>query len=116
MVLHDLVWPWYGLGMALYGLVWPCMALLWSHMALYGLLWQNIGFFAVIDPNSFGLVVSVSYVNVMHNRKIKYFYGYFCTFTFLNSVLWADAEFVKKINMNSNIRNIYLLRLNCLSI
>ena len=29
--------------------------LLWSCMAFYGLLWQNIG---VIDPNSFGLVYS----------------------------------------------------------
>ena len=66
MVLHGLLLSY----MAFYGLIWPCMVLyglVWFYMAFYGLSWQNIdliglvslvsSFLAVIDPNSFGLVL-----------------------------------------------------------
>ena len=57
------------------------LAFLWSLMAFYGLLWQNIdfiglvwSFFAVIDPNSFGLVQIAQ-----RNYEFK------CTYRKLNS-------------------------------
>ena len=36
-----------------------CVALCGLFMALFGLLWQNMSFLVVIDPNSFGLVVKL---------------------------------------------------------
>ena len=51
--------------MAFYGLLWPFMAFYGHIIVFYGLSWQNIdliglvpSFLAVIDPNSFGLVIN----------------------------------------------------------
>ena len=55
MVLSGLVWPWPCVFPS--DLAWPCVTqcgLVWPCMALYGIL-QSI--LAVIDPNSFGLVL-----------------------------------------------------------
>ena len=53
VTLCGLVGPY----VALCGLMWPCVALcglIWSHMVFYG---RISSFLAVIDPNSFGLVL-----------------------------------------------------------
>ena len=47
MAFDGLVWPFYGL-------IWPLYGFLWQNIDLIGLVWS---FLAVINPNSFGLVV-----------------------------------------------------------
>ena len=75
--------------MAFYGLIWPFMAT--YVIVFYGLSWQNIdlsglvlSFLAVIDPNSFGLVLFkiskfdlnlVSFLNYHHTlNNIRWYY------------------------------------------
>ena len=71
MVLNCRVW----LCMAVFGRVWPCMAVYgrdWPCMVFFDLVWflYTCGlispFFAVIDPNSFGLVYqnTASFINL----------------------------------------------------
>ena len=48
--------------MAFFGLTWPFYVLLWQNINLIGLL---SSFLAIIDPNSFGLVIS-NPVNIFH--------------------------------------------------
>ena len=60
MAFYGCVWP----SVAVYGRVWPFMAVYGLVWSFYGLKWHFVvfigrilSFLAVIDPNSFGLVI-----------------------------------------------------------
>ena len=59
----------------LYGILWlllSCMAILWSFMAFHGkfsILLELHRFFAVIDPNSFGIVLGSFGQFILINEK-----------------------------------------------
>ena len=64
MAMYGLSWPCFGRFMVLDGLLGP----FYCRLCVYGLLWENIDlielvsfFLAVIDPNSFGLVINCYY-------------------------------------------------------
>ena len=99
MAFHGFVWPFYGL-------IWSFYGLLFENIVLNGLGWS---FLAVIDPNSFGLVLLVCVLQVFTEKgaQCTYYNTFkllersFHNFLFLrhfqnlyNNIEFQDAKFL----------------------